>query len=271
MKISALAIAAFISLVSAQAESTVTVHSTHTDLVYSTQIKTITSCSDGKCNKHITSEVVSQSTTYAQPSDFNIDSSVQTITITSCKDNMCSEHVTTTTVSCFPTFYSFEAVTKSESCIESFAYETSSPAPPKVVTKTESCAKSLDYDTLSPAPTKVSTATEECQDCHKTFSASIPSMESSSVLSKPMSSAPTSSSMESGLIILEAISSAPVLSMESAPVVFQNTKCPAPVTVTVTISVSTCAVEPTISGPKPSAAVETTFSTAVASTFAIKF
>lgn len=310
MKFSALAIAGFISLVSAQAESTVVVHATYTDVVYSTQIKTITSCSDGKCNKHVTSEVVSQPTAYANPSDFNVDSSIQTITVTSCKDNKCSEKITTTTIPCSPTATSIEAIVETESCTESLGGAISSPV-----------------------PSKISTVTEECQDCHKASfvsghpaesgslfpvnSGSAPPMESGSVPPKPISSGsvppkpvssdsvppmfsgsippkPVSSGsvppkpMESGSVPPKPISSGsvpptfsgsvppkPISSssispMESAPAISRKVQCPAPVTVTVTISVPNCAVEPTSLYSKSFAAVESTFSTAIPSTLAIR-
>lgn len=282
MKFSALAITGFISLVSAQAESTVVVHATYTDVVYSTQIKTITSCSDGKCNKHVTSEVISQPTAYANPSDFNVDSSIQTITVTSCKDNKCSEKITTTTIPCSPTATSIEAIVE-----------------------TESCTKSLGGAISSPVPSKISTVTEECQDCHKAsfvsghpaesgslfpvnsgsvppmFSGSIPPkpvssgsippkpMESGSVPPKPISSGSVPPTF-SGSVPPKPISSGSIPPMESAPAISQKVQCPAPVTVTVTISVPSCAVEPTSFYSKSFAAVESTFSTAIPSTLAIR-
>lgn len=272
MKFSALAIAGFISLVSAQAESTVVVHATYTDVVYSTQIKTITSCSDGKCNKHVTSEVVSQPTAYANPSDFNVDSSIQTITVTSCKDNKCSEKITTTTIPCSPTATSIEAIVETESCTESLGGAISSPV-----------------------PSKISTVTEKCQDCHKASfvsghpaesgslfpvnSGSAPPMESGSVPPKPISSGsvppkPISSGSVpptfSGSVPPKPISSSSISPMESAPAISRKVQCPAPVTVTVTISVPNCAVEPTSLYYKSFAAVESTFSTAIPSTLAIR-
>lgn len=250
MKFSALAVAAFVSLVSAQANSTVIVHPTHTNVVYSTDIKTITSCADGKCTKHLTSEVVPvpQSTVVVHPTEVKVVSSIQTLTITSCADNKCFEHVTTTTVPC----------TETSAAASSAAASSSAPGP-KVVTET--CTESVPASTASavsssaPAPPKVATETEVCHDCPKTSSAPGAPKPSTPAEEKP-------------------VSSAPVAPKPSTPVVPQQNECPAPVTVTVTVSVpANCGaestpvvpkapVESTPVGPK-SPAVETTPSSAV--------